>query len=83
MSSPLGASYLLTGRTDEGIATLQQVVELGESPFLDEAHLLLAKAFLRKGDRDRGSRELRATIALHGDTEREARDLLERLSAGR
>jgi tetratricopeptide (TPR) repeat protein len=77
----LGVSYLLSGRTDEGIAALQQSVALGDTPYLEEAHYYLAKAFLRKGDLAAARRELEEVVRLEGDHEDEARRLLQQLAA--
>jgi tetratricopeptide (TPR) repeat protein len=77
----LGVSYLLSGQTDEGIAVLQQSVALGETPYLEEAHHYLAKAFLRKGDLAAARRELEEVVRLKGDREDEARRLLQQLAA--
>jgi len=46
----LGVSHLLANQTDHGVAVLQQCIALGDTPYLEEAHYYLAKAFLRKGD---------------------------------
>ncbi len=77
----LGVSYLLSGQTDEGIAVLQQSVALGETPYLEDAHHYLAKAFLRKGDLEAARRELEEVVRLEGDREDEARRLLQQLAA--
>jgi tetratricopeptide (TPR) repeat protein len=77
----LGVSYLLSGQTDEGIAALQQSVALGNTPYLEEAHHYLAKAFLRKGDPAAARRELEEVVRLEGDHEDEARRLLQQLAA--
>jgi FimV-like protein len=77
----LGVSYLLSGQTDEGIAALQQSVALGETPYLEEAHYYLAKAFLRKGDLAAARRELEEVVRLEGDHKDEARRLLQQLAA--
>jgi tetratricopeptide (TPR) repeat protein len=77
----LGVSYLLSGQTDEGIAVLQQSVALGETPYLEEAHYYLAKAFLRKDDLAAARRELEEVVRLEGDREDEARRLLQQLAA--
>lgn len=77
----LGVSYLLSGQTDEGIAVLQQSVALGETPYLEEAHHYLAKAFLRKGDLAAARRELEEVVRLEGDHKDEARRLLQQLAA--
>jgi tetratricopeptide (TPR) repeat protein len=78
----LGACYLLTERIPEGITELEHTVSLGDTPFLEESHLLLAKAHLQRGDLESARPHLNATIALEGDLAAEARSLLEQLSPG-
>lgn len=75
----LGACHLLTGEVDRAIDAWRSVIELGESAYLEEARFYLAKALLRKGDVAGARAELQATIALAGDREAEARDLLRQL----
>ena len=74
----LGISLLVTGETDQGIAALQAAVGRGDSPYLEEAHLYLARAHFAKGDFGAAERELEATIALGGARGEEARGLLEK-----
>jgi tetratricopeptide (TPR) repeat protein len=75
----LGACYLLTGETDRGIESLRRTVELGDTPYLEEAHLLLARAYLQKRDPEGAIAELHNALRLHGDLELEARRLLEEI----
>ena len=77
----LGVSHLLANRTDDGIAILQQCIALGNTPYLEESHYYLAKAFLRKGDAAAARRELEEVVRLKGDHEDEAQQLLQQLSA--
>ncbi|MBI1951845.1 MAG: tetratricopeptide repeat protein [Acidobacteria bacterium] len=77
----LGICYLLTGKVDPAVQALQRTVALGDTLYLEEAHINLAKAFLRKGDPDRATAELRKAVALEGDHESEARALLERIKS--
>jgi len=77
----LGVSYLLSGQTDEGIAALRQAIALGDTPYLEEAHYYLAKAFLRKGNLVAARRELEEVALLEGDHQDEARRLLQQLAA--
>jgi tetratricopeptide (TPR) repeat protein len=76
----LGACYLLTGRDPDGINTLQHTVALGDTVFLEEAHLLLAKVYIHRGEFDVARIELESVIDLGGDFESEARALLAELS---
>jgi tetratricopeptide (TPR) repeat protein len=76
----LGVSCLLSGQTDEGIAALQQSVALRDTPYLEEAHYYLAKAFLHKASLAAARRELEEVVGLEGDYEDEARRLLQQLA---
>jgi len=76
----LGASYLLADSISEGIETLQHTVALGDTVFLEEAHLLLAKAYLHRGELGAARTELEAVIHLGGDFTAQARALLDELS---
>jgi tetratricopeptide (TPR) repeat protein len=78
----LGACYLLSGQSSEGIATLERVVDLGDTVFLEEAHLLLAKARISGGDVDTATDHLQTVIDLDGAFADEARSLLDTLSEG-
>jgi FimV-like protein len=71
----LGACYLLTDRIPEGITELEHTIALGDTPFLEETHLLLAKAYLQLGDLESARTHLNATIALGGDLADEARSM--------
>jgi len=75
----LGACRLLTGDVDGAISAWRTVVALGESAYLEEARFYLAKALLRRRDVAEARVELEATMALAGDREAEARDLLRQL----
>jgi TolA-binding protein len=71
----LGICYLELDRRSDAIERLREVTRLGESPYLEDAHFFLAKAFIRNGDIDAARRELRAVIALEGDRRAEAADI--------
>jgi tetratricopeptide (TPR) repeat protein len=75
----LGICYLMLGRNDEAIARLKNVVALGDTPELEDAHIALAKAFLREANTAGAEEELRQTIVLSGDRKAEAQGLLDRL----
>jgi tetratricopeptide (TPR) repeat protein len=72
----LGVCYVVTGQLDEGIRALRQTIGVGDSPYLEEAHFHLAKAFLQKSDPARARQEAERTIRLRGALETEARQLL-------
>ena len=75
----LGACYLLAGLPSEGITHLQQTAELGDTPFLEEALLLLAKAEINMGAFGPARDRLQAVLELDGEFVEDARTLLERL----
>jgi tetratricopeptide (TPR) repeat protein len=77
----LGVSLLLSGQTDDGIAALQQSVALGDTPYLEEAHYYLAKAFLHKSDLAAAEAELQKTVQLKGDLEGKAQELSQAIQA--
>jgi tetratricopeptide (TPR) repeat protein len=75
----LGASYLLADRTSEGILLMQDTVDLGDTPFLEEALVLLAKGRLATGDVVGAEVALAEAVGLRGEFESEARDVLTKL----
>jgi len=81
----LSICQLLTGDAAGAAGGLQQTIALGESPYLEEAHFLLAKAFLQQRQIPAARDQLRRAIDRHGRLEPAARLLLgqlESLSAG-
>lgn len=72
----LAVSYLQLERNSDGVEHLREVVRLGESAYLEDAHYFLAKAHIRQGDLDSARKELQAAIALDGDRRAEASQLL-------
>jgi RNA polymerase sigma factor (sigma-70 family) len=72
----LGVSYLMSGEDSAAIDRLRATIALGDSPYLDEAHWYLARAYLRRRDLDAAQSELRELIQLHGPASVEARRLL-------
>jgi len=72
----LGICYLLTDQDDSAIDHLAKTVALGETPYLEEAHFYLAKAYLSKAEPDKARAELERIIRLEGDREQEARELM-------
>ena len=66
----LGVTHLMLGQDDAAIDRLRATIALGDSPYLEEAHWYLAKALLRRNNRERGSEtELRTLIQLQGHGE--------------
>lgn len=79
----LGASYLLTGRNPEGLAELEHTVDLGDTPYLEEALLLSAKAHIAIGDLSNATIELHRVVELSGDSYDQALAMLELLDGER
>ena len=75
----LGICYLLQNQTDAGVEALRQTTQLGDSPYLEEAHFYLAKGYLQQRDVDAAIPELEKVIALNGALQTEAQALLEAL----
>lgn len=71
----LGASYLLVNRPDDASAALAPVLA-ADSPYLEEAHFLMAEAWLKKGDAAHARNELEKVIAMGGDLKARAQTLL-------
>ncbi len=79
----LGVCHLVSGRAGEAVDSFRAVVAMGDSPYLEESHFYLAKAFLSQRDAAGAVRELDAVIRLAGDMENEARVLRQKvLDAG-
>ena len=72
----LGVSHLLLGDDTAAIDQLRSTIALGDSPYLEEAHWYLAKAFLRRHDVDAATAQLQALITLRGSWSDQARQLL-------
>lgn len=62
----LGVSQLMAGQDDAAVESLRATIALGDSPYLEEAHFYLAKAFLRRKDLRGAERELNQVIHLGG-----------------
>lgn len=75
----LGVCELHGGSVDAASATLQGVIAAGESPYLEDAHFFLARARIQRGDVEGARQELRRVLALQGDRQEEAKQLLEQL----
>ena len=75
----LSICLLLTGQGEAGADSLQDTIALGDSPYLEEARFYLAKALLGQGKVEPARRELLAVIAMRGDLEVQARNLLHSL----
>jgi len=79
----LAASELLAGNTADAVGEFVRTIAMEDTPFLEEAHFFLAKAYLAQGDADRARAELVRVRSLHGERDSEAGELLVQLeSAG-
>lgn len=76
-----GACALLAGEANEAVESLERVVALGETPYLEEAQFYLAKARLARGEVPAARRELERVAGSGSRRRAEARLLLERLDA--
>ena len=72
----LGICHLMVSEDDAGIERLRATIALGDSPYLEEAHLQLAKALLRRRDVGAAEAQLKALIQLRGSKGAEAGRLL-------
>jgi tetratricopeptide (TPR) repeat protein len=72
----LGISYLMLGDDVAAMRQLRATIALGDSPYLEEAHFYLAKAFLRRHDIRAAETHLKKVIQLRGPRADEARRLL-------
>ncbi len=75
----LGICYLYTDDTPSGIAELRKTLDSINTPYAAQAHFYLAKGLLRTGDIAGARQHLDSAIALHGDLEQQAENLLSRL----
>jgi len=77
----LGISSIVSGNSAAGIEQLRRVVAEGDTPWLEQARLNLAKALIAGGDRAGARAELEQVAAIRGDLAGEARKLLDALAA--
>ena len=77
----LGISSLLSAQPEEAAETLRRTVALGDSPYLEEAHFYLAKAYVKLARVDDAIAELDRAIQLRGDREADARGFRSQLEA--
>src|SRR5450759_2944994 len=76
----LGICHLLTGGLEPGIAELRQVIDAGSaSPYVEEAHFYLAKAYLKQGKVRQARERLEKVAAQTGDLSQPASEILNRL----
>ncbi len=75
----LGISYLMRDQPDAALSHLRATLQLGDSLDIEPAHFYLAKAFLKRHDAASAKAELDAVIALHGDYEKQAHEILSKI----
>jgi tetratricopeptide (TPR) repeat protein len=72
----LGISHLMLGQDQAAIDRLRATIALGDSPYLEEAHFYLAKAFLRRADLSAAETQLKELVQLRGSRSAEAERLI-------
>ena len=75
----LGISLLLAKDQPGAIEQLQSVAATRNSPYAEQAHFYLARAFIAQGNRSAAQQQLDLVIATAGPLESEARTLLARI----
>ena len=75
----LAVCELQTGRLQEAAFAFERVIGFGESPYLEDAHFLLAKTRIRQRDIAAARSQLLRVAALDGDRLEEARLLMSQL----
>src|ERR1035437_6788959 len=76
----LGICHLLTGGIEPGIDELRKVIDAGSaSPYVEEAHFYLAKAYLKQGKVREAREEFGKVAAQTGDLSQPASEILNRL----
>lgn len=75
----LGISLLLSGNRIAGIQELRALTEAGDTPYLERARFYLAKSLIAEHDVRRAQEQLEQVVAQHGDLEKEAATLLDKI----
>lgn len=75
----LAVCELQTGQLQDAASAFERVIAFGESPYLEDAHFLLAKTRIRQRDVAAARSQLLRVIALAGDRREEARQLISQL----
>ncbi|MFO1078896.1 MAG: hypothetical protein U1E73_14330 [Planctomycetota bacterium] len=79
----LAACHVLTGDATRASAAAQQAVAFGDTPYLEEARLVLARALAQRGDTRAARGELERVVEMRGEHVSEARELLRAIDAPR
>ena len=74
-----GVSELQAGQVQDAASAFERVIAFGESAYLEDAHFFLAKARIRQRDVAAARTHLLRVIALAGDRQEEARQLMSQL----
>ena len=77
----LGISRLMLNENGEAVVALRRAVEYGDTPYLENSGYYLAKGLIRQKQYSGAAQQLRQTIALNGDRQRDAQQLLEQVNA--
>jgi tetratricopeptide (TPR) repeat protein len=77
----LGVCHLLEGEIDQGIERLEKAISLGNTPYLLEARFYLAKGFLRRGDAEPATSQLKAVATSRSPLAQDAARLLTEIGA--
>ena len=77
----LAASELLSGDASAAVGDFERAIDMGETPYREEAHFYLAKALLARGDVARARRELMAVVGLQGELRDDADAILRQLES--
>lgn len=75
----LGICRLMLGNDDAAIAQFQATIAIGDSPYLEEARLYLAKAYLRRKQLGAAEMQLKKLTELRGPHSNEAGRLLTKM----
>lgn len=74
-----GACELLSGNSADAVTAATRVIAQGETPYLEEAYFLRAKAHLQSKATDSAVKDLESLVKLHGDWEKRASELLKQV----
>jgi anti-sigma factor RsiW len=76
----LGISRLMINDDADAVVALRRAVAYGDTPYLENAGFYLAKGLIRQRQYAEAAAQLRQTLALNGDRQRDARQLLDQVN---
>ena len=76
----LGISRLMLNDNADAVRALSRSVAYGDTPYLESAGYYLAKGLIRQKQYTDAANQLRRTVALNGDRQRDAQQLLEQVN---